>query len=76
MNYNWQRLKKIWVNGTTGQKDGKISHETLTAIDQFIFGFEKELGEKDAEGDGFIGFDKICNDCPFRKAVKEMLRDG
>lgn len=42
MRCSLKKLRKIWVNGTTGQKDGKINRETLTSVDQWIYGCGKE----------------------------------
>jgi len=70
MKDNWKALKKIWVDGTTGQKNGKISRETLTAIDQFIFGFEKELRLLIAFYEG-----KPWGECEYREHILQRLKE-
>jgi len=56
--------------------------EIVKAIDDFIrknekwfIDIEEEIRENDMKGEKFIGFDKNCNKCPFRKCVKEILSD-
>lgn len=38
-----QKLKKLWLDGSTNQKDGKFPHKVAVKIDEWIFGCGKEL---------------------------------
>lgn len=46
MKHNLKELIKIWVNASSGQKDGEMSHENAVKIDKYLWGLEAELREE------------------------------
>ncbi|TES91735.1 MAG: hypothetical protein E3J87_07130 [Candidatus Cloacimonadota bacterium] len=45
MSYTVEKLRKLWLEGSMGQKDGKFPHEVAVKIDECLFALEKELHE-------------------------------
>ena len=43
MENNFAKIKKLWIQGSTDQKDGKFPREIAVQMDKAIFGFEVEL---------------------------------
>lgn len=74
----WKRLAQTPYSQLTEKEkesDRKWADKVLVIFNKVVAGHKQKLLEADEKGEAFIGFDKVCSDCPFRKALKELLKE-